>query len=305
MGILFLEIIVCNGIILKKQNHFKQKHISDLQILQYHYEKDIKILNDEFVKNKYLASGKTAYERIHNTQNQSIIDLINSLARESFPESWVCETTVEEFTNFILLIYGKTSSTKISVNVVTKQLLPVIRYSSPYLKNIAVYNKKHKCIMYFDEDAIKEIRDTNGISGVTREKIVRQGKSFQRYNSITINYIERNGHIFIPVIIDGTIEIPAMLDTGASTTVISKEVAEKTIRRNEDINKVEQRKFTTASGQMFCPIVKRKISVAGIDIEQEVAVNFQDDMNLLGVDFFKNYHYITDSETKSLYLWSK
>jgi predicted aspartyl protease len=94
-----------------------------------------------------------------------------------------------------------------------------------------------------------------------------------------------------------------MLDTGASMTVISLELAQKT--GQEDLNKTERRSFSTAKGLLSCPIVGREIIIGSLDRKQSVAVNLEDNSNLLGVDFFESKGYIIDAASKSIYVWSK
>ena len=107
-----------------------------------------------------------------------------------------------------------------------------------------------------------------------------------------------------PVVINsGSYETVMMLDTGASITLISLELAQKT--GQEDLNKVSRRTFSTAKGSMSCPIVEREVVVAGLDKKQPVAVNLEDDSNLLGVDFFESRGYIIDNSSKCIYVWSK
>jgi len=120
------------------------------------------------------------------------------------------------------------------------------------------------------------------------------------------DFQEINGHIFIPVIVVGEYggyETIMMLDTGASMTVISLELAQKT--GYEDLNNISRRTFSTANGLMTCPIVQREIVIVDLNNKQAVAVNLEDDSDLLGVDFFESREYIIDSTSKCIYIWNK
>ncbi|MFH1797865.1 MAG: retropepsin-like aspartic protease [Candidatus Omnitrophota bacterium] len=305
IGILVIEALIFQSVKISKTTQFKKKHDSAMRIMRFNHEKEKKRLNDEYDKNRYLASGKTVYERIFNIQDQSIIDMINGLAHESFPEGWQCETKVEEFTNFILLVQSDNRDDNYKVNEIAKYLIPVVTHAKPYLENIAVFDKKHKCVMFFDTASVNELIELKKLTKHNIDNILNNGQDFTRYNSVKIEYEDINGHMFVPAIVGGSCEVMMMLDTGASTTVISSEVAGKTSHEKEDLNKVEQRTFSTAAGMMSCPIVSRKVSVGSIDVFQPVAVNFKDEMSLLGVDFFSDYHYRIDSEAKCIYVWSK
>ena len=146
----------------------------------------------------------------------------------------------------------------------------------------------------------------NNLSDERIADIRNKVSAFTCYNAIKIDFQEKNGHIFIPVTISGdcgSYECTMMLDTGASMTIISVELAQKTGREN--LNKVYRETFSTAKGSMSCPIVQRELVVGGIDKKQSVAVNPSDDMNLLGVDFFESKGYIIDNSSSCIYVWSK
>ncbi len=71
------------------------------------------------------------------------------------------------------------------------------------------------------------------------------------------------------------------------------------------LSELETRAFSTAKGLMTCPIIKRNISIGDIDKNLPVAININDNFNLLGVDFFKAYNYTIDSRDSCIYIWSK
>jgi hypothetical protein len=269
-------------------------------------EKERKKILDEFEKNKYLSTGKNAYERIYNNKQSDIVGLIQELALEAFPNNWETEVKVEEFTNFILLVQVDVKSNEPAVTDIIKYLVPVLDHSGGYLKNVAIYNKKHQCYLFFDEDVLSKIVKNQNLSKNTINEARRIGEGFLRYNAIKIDFQVKNGHIFIPVIVVeeyGSYETIMMLDTGASMTVISLELAQKT--GDEDLNEISRRTFSTAKGLMSCPIVQREVIVGDLYKKQTVAVNLEDDSNLLGVDFFESREYVIDIPSKCIYVWNK
>lgn len=301
---LFLEVIAIGVVWHNKRSELVEEYETKKKIIRLNQEKEKKALNNEYEKNRYLASGKNVYERTYN-KKQSIIELIEGLANEAYPKNWRCEVKVEEFTNFILLIQINLSKERIKVSEIIKPLIPVISYSASYLKNVAVFDSRHKCFMFFDEDVLNKLKRDKALDDKSISDIKRKGRAFTRYDSIRIDYEEASGHIFIPAIIGGAQECAMMLDTGASITVISLELAGKTSYKGEDLNNVETRTFSTAMGLMKCPIVERNVAIGGIDKKQPVAVNVKDNANLLGVDFFNDYDYTIDSKAKCIYVWSK
>ncbi len=270
------------------------------------HEKEKKALNDEFEKNRYLATGDNVYERIYNKQGQSIINLIEGLSKEAFPDNWQCEAKVEEFTNFILLVHAPVKNSEFQISEIMKYTIPIITYTKPYLKNVCLFDKNHKCILFFDGIALAELDAKRKLDSKTILDVKHKGEMFTRYNSVRIDCKKLRGHIFIPVTVSGEYGIHdcfMMLDTGASMTVISLELAGKT--GGEDLNLVRREYFHTVKGPMSCPIVERSILVGGIGQRQTVAVNLQDTTNLLGVDFFQDKNYTIDSSSNCIYIWAK
>jgi predicted aspartyl protease len=303
--IILIEITVFYTWEAHKKAKIREEYELKIKVIEVKKEQEKRKLRNNFEQSKYLASGKNVYERIYNQQGQRIITLILRLAKEAFPEDWKIDLRVEEFTNFILLIQPKTGRDKPSLNHVTKHIIPVVRYAHPYLKNIAGFDKNHKCYLYFDENMLEYLNKFDVLSSIAIDEIKRRGNAFTKFNSISIDFQQIEGHIFIPVIVGGVYECLMMLDTGASMTVISKESVERTTYEGENLSKLETRTFSTAKGLMTCPIIKRNISIAGIDRKLLVAINVNDELNLLGVDFFKDYDYTINSGDSCIYIWNK
>ena len=304
--ILFIEIIVFFTLTYYQKNQLRDQFTLKSGMEKLNQEKEKKKLLDEFDKNKYLASGKNVYERIYNNKQSDVLDLIQKLALEAFPNNWKIDVKVEEFTNFILWAQVDLKTNKPEVTDIITYLMPVLDNSDGYLKNVAIYNEKYQCYLFFDENALNGLIKNKklGINAINEAK--RKGEEFLRYNAIKIDFQEINGHIFIPVKVVGDYESDEknmMLDTGASMTMISLELAQET--GIEDLNEVSRRTFSTVKGSISCPIVQREIIVGDTYIKQAVAVNLEDDSNLLGMDFFKSREYIIDNPSKCIYFWNK
>lgn len=307
LAVLVLEVLFFGFSSSSGRRNIDKKYESKTQIIQLKHEEEKKRLNDEFEMNKYLAGGKDAYERIYNNQTKNIIDLLQKLSAEALPSSWKSEIKVEEFTNFILLIQNPVSSGNFNVNEVGKYLIPILNYGGQYLKNIAVFNDKHQSYLYFDENALNELLKKQTLSNKTIDNIKNKGVNFTKYNAIKIDYEDQSGHILINDVIisgvNGSIIGTMMFDTGASMTTISPELAQQT--GQEDLNAIKRESFSTANGTISCPIVEREIIIGGLDKKIPVAVCLQTDINLLGVNFFESMNYIIDTDSKSIYVWSK
>jgi len=304
--ILLAEVIIFFVLQNYQTNQLRDQFTLKSEMERLDQEKEKKKLLDEFDKNKYLATGKDVYERIYNNKQGDIVDLIQKFALEAFPNNWKLDVKVEEFTNFILLVQVDVKSNEPAVIDVINYLVPVLDNGDGYLKNVAIYNEKHQCYLFFDENALKELIKNKKLGTNAIDEAKRKGEGFLRYNAIKIDFQEINGHIFIPVIVIGEYESPEtsmMLDTGASMTMISLELAQET--GIEDLNEVSRRTFSTVKGSISCPIVQREIIVGDTSKKQAVAVNLEDDSNLLGMDFFESREYIIDNSSKCIYIWNK
>jgi uncharacterized membrane-anchored protein YhcB (DUF1043 family) len=113
--ILFLEIIAFFVLMYYQTNQLRDQFTLKIEMEKLNQEKEKKKLLDEFEKNKYLSTGKNAYERIYNNKQSDIVGLIQELALEAFPNNWKTEVKVEEFTNFILLVQWQFTIKNINV----------------------------------------------------------------------------------------------------------------------------------------------------------------------------------------------
>ncbi|MEI6808767.1 MAG: retropepsin-like aspartic protease [bacterium] len=265
-----------------------------------------KNLEQEFAGKKHLATGKTIYDRIYNSPNQSIEDMIRHISREALPENWSCDVKVDEFTHFVLLIYQPTTAVPVEAAAVVPILLPILKYCGGYLSDVAVFDKTRKSSLFFDKDVLAEIRQRENISAISAERAKKQGVQFTRYNSITVPCQESQGHFFVKIEIggrDGVVPCVALLDTGASVTMISTEAAEKS--DGASLASAPQRTFDTANGRLLCPVVRRDVLVQGYRRNIEVAVNRSGTWNLLGVNFFEGLDYVVDSQNSCIHFWEK
>jgi len=71
---------------------------------------------------------------------------------------------------------------------------------------------------------------------------------------------------------------------------------------NENLNTVRRMTLQTANGRIECPVIVRRIQLQGISSDLEVAVHPTDDIQLLGVDFFRGKNYSVDYESNTLFI---
>lgn len=305
----FVEAIVLFGYPTLAQDKAIKSHNIEYKKIQYKYAKKMDDLKSEMEIKKYQATGNSNYERIYNMQDQSIIKLIKNITTEAVPETWETDVKTEEFFNFILIIQIPALSSEINLNKIDEYLIPIVQWTEPYLQNIAIFNKYHQCVYYFDSKLINQIKKYKKVSSQVSEKAKEMGSSFTLYNSTAISFSRYEGHIFLPIIIyghNGSLDLEIMLDTGATTTMIAKDIAEKTLNIGDaDQKNMEVRQFSTANGIMRCPIFKRNIVLGGFDTNIEVAVSMEESTNLLGMNYFSDKDYLIDSNTEKIYLWKK
>ena len=286
--------------------HIKAEGLQNRNRLELDYKQKIRELEHEYEKKKHLATGETVFDRIFNTQDQSIINLIKRISQEALPNGWSCGVEVEEFTHFILLVYLPHNAQRASSDQVTQYLHPVMKYCGWCLSNVAVFDKTHKSYLFFDKVMLEEIKEGKGISQDLARSAEEQGDSFTRFNSITIECDKHESHLFLPMEVagrNGVVTCYALFDTGASTTTLSDEVISNT--GYENLQSAPRRSFSTANGWMSCPIVYREVKLGCFRKSIEVAVNQRDKINLLGMNFFEGMDYIVDFQNSAIYVWEK
>ena len=270
------------------------------------YKKKFREIEQDYEKKKHLATGETVFDRIYNTQGQSIIDLIQRLSGEALPKSWSSDVKVEEFTHFILLIYQPHNSQQVAPDEVVSCLGPILEYCGWLLSDVAVFDRTHKSYLFFDKTMLNETQKNGRLSKKFLAHAEKQGKTFTQFDSSTIECEKHESHLFLPLEVagpSGIVTCYALLDTGASTTTLNYEVVSKT--GFDNLQNVSHRSFNTANGMMSCPIVTRGINIGGLRKNIEIAVNQKDDINLLGVNFFEGMDYIVDFQNSSIYVWEK
>jgi len=138
------------------------------------------------------------------------------------------------------------------------------------------------------------------------ELAAKQGSSFTRFNSVTVDCEKYESHLLLPVEIrgpNGVTGCRALLDTGASVTMLSSQIIAETGQGQPQ--SAPRRTFSTVNGTMSCPIIKREVNIGGIRKNIEVAVNQRDALNLVGMNFFAGIDYIVDFGQSAVYMWEK
>jgi len=274
--------------------------------LSLEHKKKFRELERKYEKKKHLATGETVFNRIYNSQDQSIIELIWRVSREALPEGWAYDVKVEAFTHFILLIYLPHNIQQLPPAQVVSYLRPILKYCGWVISDVAVFDRTHKSYLFFDKPMLVKIEKGNKLQKHMVDRAEKYGQSFSRFNSVTIKCEKHESHLFLPLEVaglNGVVTCYALFDTGASTTTLSNKVVSKT--GAENLQSAPRRSFNTANGRMSYPIVKREINVGGFRKSIEVAVNQRDEINLLGMNFFEGMDYIVDFKKSAIYVWEK
>ena len=262
-------------------------------------------LDEAYERKKYLATGETVYDRIFNTQNQTVIELISRVAREALPDNWSCEVQVEGFTHFILLTYPPHNAPRVEPRTVASYFPPILRYCGWCVSDVAVFDRTRKSYLFFDRAVLDTIMKGGNLTTAMASRARQQGKAFTRFNSRTIQCEAHNSHLYLPIEVKGPNGITscrAMLDTGASMTMLAKTVVEKT--GIADFSSARRERFRTANGVMSCWIVRREVNIGECRRDIEVGVS-ERGMNLLGVNFFEGMGYVVDFQNSCIYVWER
>lgn len=274
--------------------------------IELDHKQKLRELVHEYERKKHLATGNTVFDRIFNAQDQTITDLIKRISQESLPSGWSCDVKVEEFTHFILLVYVPHNSQKPTLEQITSSLQPIVKYCGWCLSDVAVFDRTHKSYLFFDKSILAQFKDKEPLPRATLELAAKQGTAFTRFNSVTVDCEKYESHLLVPIEIsgpNGVISCRALLDTGASTTMLSSEIISETGRDN--IQTSPRRTFSTVNGTISCPIVRREVNIGGIRRNIEVAVNQQDTLVLVGMNYFEGMDYVVDFGQSAVYMWEK
>ena len=274
--------------------------------MELEYAQKLSELEREYERRRHLATGETVFDRIFNTQDQTIVDLIKRTSQEALPDGWSYDVKVEEFTHLALLVYVPHNSEQLTIDQVTPWLQPIMKYCSSWLSNVAVFDRRHKSYLFFDKLLLTRLESGRPFSKEMAKLAASQGGSFTRFNSVTVDCEKYESHLLLPIEISGTngvMACRALLDTGASMTMVSLKIIAETGR--DDLQNAQRRTFSTVNGTVSCPIVRREVSIGGIRRNIEVAVNQRDSLSLVGVNFFTGMDYIVDFGQSAVYMWEK
>ena len=300
-GIRSFRVLLANDL---KSEEILSNGKRDRRVLQVEIQKREFELIQEYDRKKHLATGKDVYERIFNTPDQSISTMIKRLAQESLPRGWGAEVRVEEFTHFILLVYLPRQYPRVALEQITPDLKPVLKYSKQWLTDVAIYDATRTSYLFLEEAALRDIEEGKPLSSEASAQAQRRGEAFGRFNSTVIRCKTEGTHFWIPTEIsgpEGGTTCMMLLDTGASKTMISRDVLSKT--GVPDFAMVRQEEFRTASGTTRFPVVKRWVSTEGhYGKEIDVCVG---PSNLLGMNYFEGLKYIVSSADACVYVWKE
>ena len=275
------------------------------QLLNQHAV-NMKRLEDEYSSKIFKKSGDTVFDRVYNQPNQSILDLIQNIAIESYPINWTIQTKAEEFTEFALFIQIRKPMKKWEHQKLVAYSKPLVKYTTPALSCIAFFNRNRKCFFFLNDEMLNVIYRKGELNSDQMLEARKQGEVFTRFNSISLEGEFINGHLYIPMSISGPTGeeiVMGMLDTGATTTVISPDVI--SITGSDNLTYSAKQTFQTANGSIRAPIVKRTIRIGTFEKQIDTAVATQTGMNLLGLNFLSDYHYLIESETATIHIWPK
>ena len=146
-GIQSLYILYSNA---SAPSQIERQAETDRRMQRVEFQNRERKLNNEYSQKKYLATGKTVFDRIFNTKDLTLVELIQRMAAEAFPKNWNCDVRVEEFTKLILLVYLPNNLDRIRAGEIASYIIPIVKYCSWCLSDVAVFDSKHKSYLFFD-----------------------------------------------------------------------------------------------------------------------------------------------------------
>jgi predicted aspartyl protease len=171
---------------------------------------------------------------------------------------------------------------------------------------VAVFDRRHKSYLFFDRTLLDQVQSGAALSREMIQLAERQGCAFTRFNSLTVTCEKYESHLLLPMEISGAkgvVACRALLDTGASITMVPAEIIVQT--GWESLQSAPRRTLSTVNGTISCPIIRREVNIGGIRKTIDVAVNEQDALALVGMNFFQGMDYIVDFGNSAVCVWEK
>jgi len=316
----FLSLLVLAGRVISVTNEnaempdrIKTEGNHKRNIMKTKHHETLRKLDQDYRKKMLAATGDTVFDRIYNTQEQSIPTLLKRLARTKLPKNWSFDIKTEEFKNFVLNIYLPHYSQNLSAEkkkqyeeALVSYLIPIIKYGDNFLKNVAVFDRRHKSYLFFDETMLEKIKKVEVLSKELVARAEKQSESFTQFDSKTIKGKKYEDQLWIPIEVTGSlgsVTAIALLDTGANKTLVERNAVTET--GSESLKDMPRTSLYTAGGVISSPLVTRKITLGDYRFQKEIeiVVGNQEGLNLIGMDYFKGMHYLIDIENSAIYVW--
>lgn len=145
---------------------------------------------------------------------------------------------------------------------------------------------------------LRDFRD-NQLARETVEKTETDG--------IPLNQI--GDHFIVSALLQDEFQLNLLIDTGASTTVISSHIYSR-LRRSLDSEFLGRYRINTAGGQVRAPVYRFKNLEIGGHRVNDIAIvvmrmdDFQAD-GLLGMNFLRKFRFLLDQESSELHLFER
>ena len=122
-----------------------------------------------------------------------------------------------------------------------------------------------------------------------------------------VRFLPVDGHIIVPVVLNGFLEASVLVDTGAGITVLSRELAQKLQLEGEPGNSIRlktmamdiQAQLVTLDSIQVGNLIENNLPVAIIDLPLGEKRKFD---GILGMDFMNNYKIHIDNENNRILL---
>lgn len=256
---------------IRKNNAEKENIAGKISALR----KDISRLQDEI----YALSEKIEF--VHNKKN---IKKYNFLI-----------TKYNSFSNELKEAIDKLDKLQIKYEEANEE---VVKYINQFMRLEKLFETKYDNLITLNTLSLEQKYFYRNL----KERLNELQKDIKQQR---VKFARQKGHIVIEAIINDKVEVMMMVDTGATLTVISKEVAE---RLEIDYDKLkEDVKLIGVSGQSLSAkfIILKSIKIGDVEGKNIEAVivkdkTFKDVDGFLGMSFLKKFSFSMDKKKQSL-----
>lgn len=266
-----VEGLINDFLNLEYDNPYALYYLSKIRYIKKDYEKSILLL----FKITETYTNETLKQLVIKELNENIFAYLDILDKEK---------ELQKMQSFLLILQEKEPE-----NYKYKYALAKLYFDLKYYE---------KAKYLFEEIASNELYENNILEYI---KTINKKLKIKEKFTQKINLEKRDTHFFINALINETIQVKLLIDTGASLTLI-----DENIFKEVELNSLESINLNTANGVVQAKVTNvESFSINDFkfnDFKISISSLNSDFDGLLGMNYLKNFDFYIDQEEAVLYL---